>query len=191
MSSIKAQDIASSIANSARDSRVLCLFHDKTIARPFESALMDCGVSLLRARHGMHAYWLSIASEPVLMIIDARQMNPDILDLLSRVQANTRLADTAVWVIANEDLPITDSEQFAAIPGDILATNLAKRAHHLIVEKDRIQQQRVDEYFSLWDNAPATREFTPKPPYIRSDWTGDSRSKRNTHDSLRRSRVGN
>lgn len=190
MSTIDAQGVVQRTTRSSQDSRVLCFFRDKTTARPFESALMDCGVSLLRARHGMHAYWLSIASQPGLVIIDARQTNQDVDVLLSRIQTNISLADIPVWVITDEKLPITASEQFTIIPGDILATDLARRVRDLIAKMDRIRQQHVDDYFSLWDDAPATQEFKPKPPHIRTDLAGDSLSLRGKKAALRTSRVG-
>lgn len=158
-----------SLSNSLR---VLCCFGNHDSARTFEHALAETGISLLRARHGMHAYWLAIASHPTLIVIDATQMDLQNDFLLSRIANNQKLTHVPVVVITDETLPF-ESSRFSTIGTQVAPSDLAKRVEKLIVEVDRQRQQNVDEIFSHWDDVPAEQEFSPDR-VIRTDAAGEN-----------------
>lgn len=156
--------------------RVLCCFGNHDSARPYENALGESGISLLRARHGMHAYWLAIASNPTLAVIDARQMNLQNDFLLSRIANNEKLSQLPVLVITDESLPFS-SNRITTIGTEVSPTDLVKHVENLIDEVDRKRRQNIDEIFSHWDDAPAEHEFSPDR-IIRTDAAGENVSSR-------------
>jgi len=130
--------------------RVLCCFADQSTARGYEQALTESGFLLLRARHGMHAYWLAIAAKPDLLVVDAREIDIANDYLLGRLQRNNKLAKTPILVITNQDIA-TDSDveaPLSLLAGDILPSALAARASDIVRERRHIQQQNVDAFFS-------------------------------------------
>ncbi len=130
--------------------RVLCCFSDQATARGYEQALMDRGFSLLRARHGMHAYWLAIAAKPDLLIIDAREMDVNRDYLLGRLQQNGKLAKMPILVITHQQCELDPAGEvpLSFVAGDILPSALAARVSDIVREMRRIEHQHVDAFFS-------------------------------------------
>ena len=50
--------------------KVLCIFEEASRVRDIETAIIERGFSLLRARHGMHGYWMAITGKPDVIITD-------------------------------------------------------------------------------------------------------------------------
>ncbi len=145
--------------------RVLCCFADQSTARGYEQALTESGFLLLRARHGMHAYWLAIAAKPDLLVVDAREIDIANDYLLGRLQRNNKLAKTPILVITNQDIA-TDSDveaPLSLLAGDILPSALAARASDIVRERRHIQQQNVDAFFS--DVNVDAEDFSPSSPH--------------------------
>ena len=175
--------------NLSADPRVLCCFADQETARPYESALINCDVSSLRARHGMHAYWLANSSKPRLVIVDARIANRENDFLLNRIQGNEKLAGLRVLVISDADLPATLTKQFVAIPSRIAPAELASRVSGMVDDLDQTNTQNIDDFFSMWDGVAQNEFQLSESSYIRTDHAGEV-SVRPSQDSVRKSRTG-
>jgi CheY-like chemotaxis protein len=147
------------------NARVLCCFSDQGTARGYEQALMDSGFSLLRARHGMHAYWLAIAAKPDLLVIDARDMDINKDYLLGRLQQNGKLAKMPILVITHQQSDTNPAEApLLFVAGDILPSALATHVSDIMCEMRRIEHQNVDAFFS---------DLTGEDPHI-SNVTADT-----------------
>lgn len=172
--------------------RVLCCFSDQDKARGYEQALINSGFSLLRARHGMHAYWLAIAAKPAVLVIDARDTDIANDYLLGRLQRNNKLARTPMLVITHQEIA-TDPDVAAPlslIDGDIVPSMLAARVSDIVAELKHIQQQNVDAFFSdLQDDA---QDISSAPPHAirRADSPQQSAASRLPQETQRwRSKV--
>ena len=68
-----------------RRGSVLCIFENMETGMRIESAMASEHFAVLRARHGMHAYWLALNSKPDLIITDATDAESSfLLDCLAR-----------------------------------------------------------------------------------------------------------
>ena len=146
---------------SAQNIRVLCCFADQGAARGYEQALTEIGFSLLRARHGMHAYWLAITAKPDLLVVDGRDIDIANDYLLGRLQQNGKLAKTPILVITHQHVE-TDPDveaPLSLLAGNIVPSDLAARASGIIQELRHIQQQSVDAFFS--DLNGDAQDFSP------------------------------
>lgn len=78
---------------------VLCIFEDVETGKKIESAMASQNFAVLRARHGMHAYWLAINSKPDLIITDA--IGSDSSFLLNCLARNSRTSSLPVIGMVN------------------------------------------------------------------------------------------
>jgi response regulator RpfG family c-di-GMP phosphodiesterase len=153
---------------SAQSVRILCCFSDQRTARGYEKALIEGGFSLLRARHGMHAYWLAITAKPDVVVVDARETDIATDYLLGRLQQNSKLAKTPILVIThqlNASAPNVEAP-LMLLAGDIVPSALAARVGDIVLGLRHIQQKNVDTFFSD-ANSDAQVSSPPSPHAIR------------------------
>ncbi len=144
----------------SRDARVLCCFADQGLARPYETALAHEGVSLLRARDGMHAYYLATSSRPCLAIVDHRDGNPKTDSLLTRIQSDESLVDMRVFVLTDEESLPSLSGQFVAISSHVSPADVASRVERMIEQLGGLSASSVDDVFSAWGESHNVDEET-------------------------------
>ena len=119
---------------------VLCIFDDAETGRRIESAMAAENFSILRARHGMHAYWLGLNSKPDLIITDAvGKESSFLLDCLAR-NAKTAsipvigMVDTVQQQVADQPL----SGLAAVVKVDASSAELRQVADELVESNVRI-----------------------------------------------------
>lgn len=171
------------------NSKVLCCFADQETARPYESALVNRGVSLLRARNSMHAIWLANSSVPPLAIVDVRSTESDLDLLLTRLQGTKKLSSLRVLVITDEELPESLTGQFVAISGKITPADLAARVWTTLADLDKANAENVDEFFSMLGEVSEDDFRIDESTFIRTDDAGKTISTRSTQDTRRPSRL--
>jgi len=81
--------------------RVLCVFSDSDHVAEIEPKVSEKGFSLLRARPGIHGYWLAITSRPDVIITDVPEPGPgtDASYLLDCLNRNMKTRDIPVVAI--------------------------------------------------------------------------------------------
>ena len=176
------------MALTANNSRILCCFVDQESARPYESALINCGVALLRARDAMHAVSLAISSQPKLAIIEIGGEAAQVDVLLDRIQTSEHLADLRVLLITDHTLPATLSKQFAAVPRRITPADLAARVRMMVTREEQTNVQHVDEFFSMWGDVVEDEFQIDETTILRTDAAGNILSARSVPEATRASR---
>ena len=68
----------------------MCIFADRTLVNSLESSFAEHGFSLVRARHGMHGYWLAVTSQPDVIITDTILPSDDSSYLLDCLERNEK-----------------------------------------------------------------------------------------------------
>lgn len=89
---------------------ILCIFKDSMSAISLERQFVSKGYTVLRARHGMHGYWLALSSRPdavVTDLIDPAQESDYIIELLQRNEKTRRLPLMALVSGLQQEAPTT------------------------------------------------------------------------------------
>ncbi len=133
-------------ANLPSRGKVLCIFADPQLVISLEPAVTAEGYTLLRARHGMHGYWMALTALPDLIVTDIPQPEQEsnyLLDCLSR-NVKTRSIPVIALVNASQQrdaiasclrhasLCLTKSiaaGDFIKQAADLIAKNSATAAH--------------------------------------------------------------
>lgn len=137
---------------------VLCIFQDSAAASTLEKQFVSKGYTVLRARHGMHGYWLAISSKPNVIItdlIDPTQESDYVIELLHRNHKTRSLPVVAL---------VDDVRQTAPTKSCLAAVDVCLRADtpvdaiieqlDTLVERNQICQQR--------EAKPTQRETTSR-----------------------------
>ncbi len=140
--------------------KVLCIFDDATLVRDVESAITAGGYALLRARHGMHGYWMAITGTPDVIVTDVsdpEQESNYLLDCLNR-NAKTRRIPVVALVDAGHQRNAKVSclrNATVCVRRDIEMVELLQHVERLVeLEKESpesVEQPRVrsvDAFFS-------------------------------------------
>ena len=165
---------------------VLCIFDDVSLGLHIETQLVDEHFTLLRARHGMHAYWLAINSQPDLIVTDV--LGTEASFMIECLQRNSKTNEIPLLGVVDSTqheiakLPLTHVT--AAIRYDATAAQLREAADRLIAEHDNAPAQRslddhhrrvesVDAIFSEIGHA-ATRRPKIAPLFGGNSLTSDA-----------------
>ncbi len=70
--------------------KILCVFEDATLVRTLEPAIVAAGFTLLRARHGMHGYWMALTGAPELIVTDVSDPTHDADYLIECLKRNVK-----------------------------------------------------------------------------------------------------
>lgn len=162
--------------------KVLCVFSNPDHMVEIEPQVSGRGFSLLRARPGIHAYWLAITSRPDVIITDVDTPGPgtDSAYLLDCLHRNMKTRDVPVVAILNakEQGEVENSGlQHASlcVHRDMPTDELLARVDGLIdTSQDRMREKyrrsdrghtnQVDAVFSeLGTNGSAETPVTPIP----------------------------
>ena len=157
---------------------VLCIFDDSDFGLHVESMLMQEHFALLRARHGMHAYWLTLNSKPDLIVTDVMGAeasflmdclirNPEtrtipILGLLDSNQEEVAKAPlNRITAVVRHNI---DAVQLRTAADELISNFELTRTDKVSVSNDRVES--VDAIFSEIGHAAAKR---PKiAPYFKA-----------------------
>ena len=140
--------------------KVLCVFDDAQLVRHLEPAVMAADYTLLRARHGMHGYWVALTGHPEVILTDVTDPTRETDYLLECLKRNPKtrsipvvaLVDAAQQTAAAASClkHVTLCLNKHAAPEDIL-----KRVRGLLegeptfrIDPDPDQARNVDAVFS-------------------------------------------
>lgn len=122
----------------------LCYFKSQEFACQFEPALSSNGFTILRARHGMHAYWLAITGSPDVLIIEGDEAGDDYV--LDRIRSHEKCGRLPIIVLS--DHPEAVAANVMTVQSQIAPTALASRALGTVQEHHEVQRECVDAVFS-------------------------------------------
>lgn len=129
--------------------KILCVFSSAERREEIEPQISEKGYSLLRARPGIHAYWLAITSQPDAIVTDMTDPGPDsdsayLLDCLHR---NKKTID--IPVIAILESTVQASPEFSGlshaklcIRGDAETDYLLEKMDGLIDSAKSVQRSK-------------------------------------------------
>jgi response regulator RpfG family c-di-GMP phosphodiesterase len=87
---------------------ILCVFTNNDTVDAYETELSRRGFTLMRARHGMHGYWLAVNSQPDVIVTDVINPNDEscyLLDCLDRNIKTKHIPVVAIVERATQDHP--------------------------------------------------------------------------------------
>ncbi len=162
--------------------KVLCVFSNPQQGNNIESAFSQRGYSLLRAKPGIHGYWLAITSHPDLIITDVPEPGPrtDSAYLLECLHRNPKTSDIPVIAMmsaSQQSEAVYSGLQFArmCVSDNTPAEQLMERVDSLIDASSRTKRStimrsdsghlhQVDAVFSeLGAPTTAEQEISPLP----------------------------
>lgn len=134
--------------------KVMCVFSKEDHSAEIEPGVSARGFTLLRARPGIHAYWLAITSRPDAIITDMDQPGPgtDSAYLLDCLHRNMKTREIPVVVILNakeQGQAVNSGLQHASmcVQDDMATDQLLMRVDQLIdasQDKSREKNRRSD-----------------------------------------------
>ncbi len=124
----------STMPKALRRGSVLCIFENVETGTRIESAMASEHFAVLRARHGMHAYWLALNSKPDLIITDATDAESTfLLDCLARNAKTNVIPVIGLIDPVQEQIADTPLNRFsAAVRIDASPVELREVADQLI-----------------------------------------------------------
>ncbi len=140
--------------------KVLCVFDDSLLVQTLEPAIVASGFTLLRARHGMHGYWMALTGAPELIVTDISDPthNADYLIECLKRNAKTRSIPVVALIHAGQQAAAKASclkEVSLCVTRDISATDLIQKIKLLLdggqtfrIDPDPQQARSVDAVFS-------------------------------------------
>lgn len=161
--------------------KVLCVFSNRASHVGVEDEVLHKGFSLLRARPGIHGYWLAITSRPDVVITDVPEPGPDtdsayLLDCLNRNMKTRDIPVVAILKAKEQGQPLHSGLQHAdlCVASDLTADKLMERVDELIDStKDKLRSKfrradgghanQVDAVFSEIGSSAATASASPIP----------------------------
>ncbi len=87
---------------------VLCVFEDAATVAEYEPKIAGVGFTLLRARHGMHGYWLAVTAQPDVIVTDVATHEKDAQYLLGCLARNHKTQNIPVIAIVE---PTSDQKK--------------------------------------------------------------------------------
>jgi response regulator RpfG family c-di-GMP phosphodiesterase len=81
--------------------KVLCIFDERRLVETIEPAVTAEGYTLLRARHGMHGYWMAITGTPDVIITDVPDEEIESNYLLECLNRNAKTREIPVIAMVN------------------------------------------------------------------------------------------
>lgn len=155
----------------------LCYFKSQEFACQFEPALSSNGFTILRARHGMHAYWLATTGNPDIIIIEGNQEDGNDY-VLDRIRSHEKCGRVPVIVLS--DQPEMAAANVMTVQSHIAPTALASRARGTVQEHREVQRDCIDAVFSEINENDAAMSRV-----VRSD-SPSERLERNTRSDVNR-----
>jgi DNA-binding response OmpR family regulator len=155
-----------------RNRTVLCIFDDSSLIQRIEPEIVNRGFALLRARHGMHGFWMAINGQPDVILtdnVDPTQSSDYLLDCLRRhhktasipvvtLVSGTRQAAAGVTCLRQASLSLTKSIALPDLVRHIEQLLTRRRPASSEWTRTRRMADRVDSIFS------EARHQTPPSP---------------------------
>jgi CheY-like chemotaxis protein len=178
---------------------ILCVFTEDGSVAAYEAALSRRGYTLIRARHGMHGYWLSINARPDVILTDLVKPDDESSYLLDCLARNAKTSH--IPVVAIVDQLKQNQPGISCLRGLTSCFLSNTKADALIDELDRLvalrpqpQPTPTADHISRFDAFFADLgHATPKPRWGKSPTglqgpAGDSNSNQRSIDPAHRSR---
>ena len=147
----------------------VCYFPSSEVGCQYEPALAANDFTVLRARHGMHAYWLAMSANPDIIVLEGSERNDQRDYVLDRLGSHEKTSRTPVIILCEDvtNQPI-DRDDVAVIKKGIAPSALIAKANALISKSIQERTDRVDAFFSTLDNAK-TEASRSSSQFVRAD----------------------
>ena len=156
--------------------KVLCIFADPGLVQSIEPRVVAQGYTLLRARHGMHGYWMAITGRPDVVITDVPAPEQESNYLLGCLSRNAKTS--SIPIIAMVDAGQQASPQLSCLKYATRIVNRTIDPEELLAHATEMIEQNcqptssspvtrrvdntIDAYFSQLGH-DAGRRSSPRP----------------------------